>query len=243
MVSSVTDDAALQAIVEGDGGILTGLATGAVHCDTSTVSPEAACAGAEQYRHAGRLFVHAPVLGNRKHAASGQLLVFAGGDCQARTGGEAVLDLLAAKIWEFEDPGSAAALKLSCNLMIASMIAALSQSMVFAAAHAVHPGVLVDVLQNSALGCPMFASKSRQILERDWNANFVVDNLIKDLSLAGKAGRDTGVPLPLASLVQQFFVAASAKGYGSEDYSAVCKVFEELAGTDLTRQGDSSIGG
>jgi len=243
VVTSVTDDAALKEIVGGDSGILAGLSAGAVHCDTSTVSPVAACAVAERYREADRLFVHAPVLGNKKHAASGELLVFAGGQSQARKAAKPVLELLSAKIWEFEDPGSAAALKLSCNLMIASMITALSQSLVFAAKQGVDPHKLVDVLQNSALGCPMYASKSRQILERDWNANFVVDNLIKDLTLAEKAGRDADVPLPLAALVQQFFVAASVKGYGSEDYSAVCKVFEELAGTDVSRQGDSSIGG
>jgi 3-hydroxyisobutyrate dehydrogenase-like beta-hydroxyacid dehydrogenase len=103
---------------------------------------------------------------------------------------------------------------------------------VFVRKHGLDPAVFLDVIQSSALAAPMYASKSRQILERDWSANFFVDNLIKDLALARQAALERGLDLPLAALQSQLFEAAGAAGYGRDDYSAVYRVFEEMAGLE-----------
>ena len=79
----------------------------------------------------------------------------------------------------------------------------------------------------------MYGSKGASILERRFKANFSVDNLLKDLNLATGAGIKTSTPLPFASLAREMFVSATAQGYGSEDYSAVVKVLEEMADTEL----------
>jgi len=232
VISSVLDDAALRSVAMGPEGILAGLGESAVHCDTSTISPACAREMVEAFRNAGRQFVHAPVLGSRKQVAAGELLIFAGGPLEAVDRVRPALQALGKRIWELREPGSSAALKLACNLMIAGMITTLSQSLVFVRKHGLDPAVFLDVIQSSALAAPMYASKSRQILERDWSANFFVDNLIKDLALARQAALERGLDLPLAALQSQLFEAASAAGYGRDDYSAVYRVFEEMAGLE-----------
>jgi 3-hydroxyisobutyrate dehydrogenase-like beta-hydroxyacid dehydrogenase len=232
VISSVLDDAALREVSLGPGGILEGLGDTAVHCDTSTISPKCAREIHAAYGDAGKRFIHAPVLGSKKQVAAGELLIFAEGPMAAVEAARPALEALGKRIWELREPGSAAALKLACNMMIAGMITTLSQSLVFACKHGLDPRVFLDVIQSSALAAPMYASKSRQILERDWSANFFVDNLIKDIVLARRAAAEAGLDVPLLALQGQLFEAASAAGYGRDDYSAVYRVFEEMAGLE-----------
>ncbi len=230
VLSSLKDDPALREVLLPLAGQIR---ADAVLCDTSTISPAVAEELASTYGAAGRLAVHAPVLGSKRQIAEGTLLVFASGCPQAVDVLEPVLSVLARRVWRFDEPGRAAALKLACNMMIASMICALSQSLVFGAKLGVDPALFLEVLQSSNLACPMYQSKGQQILDCNWAANFVVDNLIKDITLALDTGAGSGVELPMLSLIRQMFAAASASGFGREDYSAVSKVFEEMAGVSL----------
>lgn len=230
VVTSVKDDGALRDVTFGPAGILDALPASSVHCDTSTISPALAREMAEAYATAGKQFVHAPVLGSRKQVADGSLLIFACGPHAAITAAEPVITFLGSRIWRLPEPGSAAVLKLACNMMIAGMITTLSQSMVFGAKQGVPPELLLEVLGASALSAPMFQSKGHQILRGDWSANFFVDNLIKDVWLALEAGQEAGVPLPVLAVVQQLLLAASDAGFGLEDYSAVSKVIASQAG-------------
>lgn len=235
-ISSLKDDPALLEVSLGPEGILQGLAPGGIHCDTSTILPETAEILASRYREMGKLFVHAPVLGSKKQISEGALLVFTSCPVADRARLELALTMVSNRIWWLDGPGQPAALKLACNALIASLICSLSQSLTFGKRLGVPPQTLMDVISHSALACPMFENKSRQIIADDFRANFVVDNLVKDINTIITAADASGVPMPLLAAMQQFFRAASASGYGQEDYSAVCKVFEGMAGVQLTER-------
>lgn len=236
VMSSVLDDAALTDIALGEGGILEHLEAEGVHCDTSTITPSAAEGVAAAYTARGKRFVHAPVLGSKKQIMAGELLIFVSGQERDFEIARPALQGIGKRFWHLAGPGEAAGLKLACNMLIASMITGFSQSLVFAAKLGLDPNLFVDVIQESALGCNMYSSKSRQIIERDFSANFFVDNLIKDLDLALEAAQENGIPMPTIALIQQLFTAASARGYGREDYSAVCKILEEAAEMDTSTE-------
>src|SRR5213078_4730088 len=97
--------------------------------------------------------------------------------------------------------------KLACNMLIAQMILGLGQSLLFAQQGGVDPALLLEILESSALGCPMYASKGKTLLERNFQANFVVRNLLKDLRLASQAGQETETPLPHNALNLELLVA------------------------------------
>jgi 3-hydroxyisobutyrate dehydrogenase-like beta-hydroxyacid dehydrogenase len=79
----------------------------------------------------------------------------------------------------------------------------------------------------------MYSTKGKALLERNFRANFFVRHLLKDLTLAEEAARETTTPLPMNALTRELFVAAMQQGYGDEDYSAVVKVLEGLAGVEI----------
>lgn len=233
VISVVTDPHAVMQISLESNGVLAQLPATSVHCDMSTITPEAARQIAERYRAQGKRFVQAPVLGSRKQIALGELLVFGGGSEADVQRCEPVWKVFSQRVWHLPTAEAAATLKLACNLLIAHMILGLGQSLIFAGKGGVAPALLLDVLSASALACPMYASKGRTLLERNFNANFVVRNMLKDLNLATEAGQQCGAPLLHNALSRELFSMAVQQGFGEEDYSAVVKVLEGLAGYTL----------
>lgn len=237
ILSIVTDPAAVASVTLGPEGILAGLTADGVHADMSTVAPDAARRMAAEYERQGRRFVQAPVLGSKRQIESGTLLVFAGGASKDSERCEAVWTSLAERVWRFPTVEQAASAKLACNMLIGHLIVGLGQSLLFGQQNGVPPETLLEILGASTLGSPMFASKGPKILKRDFDANFFVRHMLKDLTLAADAGQQSRTPLPLNALTRELFVAADAQGSGTEDYSAVVKVLERLAGAELHRGG------
>jgi 3-hydroxyisobutyrate dehydrogenase len=239
VLSMVSDPAAVEAVSLSESGILSGLGPESVHCDLSTVGPGSANQMAAAYAERGRRFVQAPVLGSKRQVEEGVLLVFGGGAEEDVQRCEPVWKAFAARVWHLPTAEQAATTKLACNLLIAHMILGLGQSLIFAKKGGVSPAKILDILDASALGAPMYRSKGATIAERNFNANFYVQHMLKDLSLAADAGRETGTPLPLNALSRELFIAAAQQGWGHEDYSAVVKVLEQMAGVELTNNEDN----
>lgn len=233
VISIVTDPAAVEQVSFGEQGIMPALGAESVHCDMSTVSPAWSRQMAETYRQTGKRFVQAPVLGGRKQILEGTLLVFGGGAEEDLNRCEPAWRAFSDRIWRFPTADQASTTKLACNMMIAHMMVGLGQSLLFAAKGGVSPSVLLDILSKSNLGAPMYSTKGKAVLERNFQANFFVRHLLKDLSLAEDAARETNTILPLNALTRELFVAAIQHGFADEDYSAVVKVMERLAGLEL----------
>ncbi len=233
VISIVTDPKAVEQITFGENGVLGALSAESVHCDMSTVSVEWTRTMAEAYRQAGKRFVQAPVLGGRKQILEGTLLVFGGGSEEDVSRCEPAWRTFSDKIWHFPTAEQATLTKLACNMLIAHMMVGLGQSLLFAAKGGVSPHTLLDILLKSNLSAPMYATKGQALLERNFRANFFVRHLLKDLTLAEEAARETSTILPLNAVTRELFVAAMQAGYADEDYSAVVKVLEQLAGIQL----------
>ena len=61
----------------------------------------------------------------------------------------------------------------------------------------------------------------------------MTDLLHKDLGLALDLASEHQVPMALTALTRQMYEMARAKGFGSEDYTSLMKVLEEMAGVEV----------
>jgi 3-hydroxyisobutyrate dehydrogenase-like beta-hydroxyacid dehydrogenase len=233
VLSCLLDGNALRAVCEGENGVLATLPPNAIFADMSTIAPAEAECMAQQFRTAKRRYIQAPILGSIRQIESGTLLIFAGGKEAEIVQCETVWQAFASRVWHFKTPREAATTKLACNLFIAHTIVGLGQSLLLAKKGGVRPELLLSIFQNSALNSPMVASKGKTLLERNFKANFVVKNMLKDLNLISEAGMETKTPLPLHALTRELFLAAVQAGFQDEDYSAVIKVLEQMSGTVL----------
>ncbi len=232
VISMVTDPAAVAAVSLGPDGILGALSDSAVHCDMSTVTPQSAKVIADEYAVAGKRFVQCPVMGSKKQIADGTLIVLAGGADTAIDFASVAWSAFVGQERRFPNAEQAATAKLACNMLIAQMILGLGQSLVFAKAGGVDPQVVLDIIQSSNLAAPMYGSKGKTLIERNFTPNFVVRNMLKDLNLAEASADEAAIVQPMNSEAVKLFDYAVKWGYGDEDYSAVVKVLEEMAGLD-----------
>ena len=210
--------------------ILSGLRKGSVHVDMSTVSPATTKDLGKRYRDAGCFFLHSPVLGSVPQATDGSLLLFVGGDEEGFRRAEPVLKTLGSKIWRFDQPEQASHMKLLCNMFIAGMGTTLAQALVFAEKANVDSHILLDVLNQSALNAPMYQTKGKSMLDRNFTPRFFVEHMLKDINLMLHAGKELDVALPSTEVAQTLFSEAVEAGFSKEDYSAVIKVLERRAG-------------
>ncbi|HEX3754210.1 MAG TPA: NAD(P)-dependent oxidoreductase, partial [Rhizomicrobium sp.] len=99
VISSLPDDAALQAVTLGSDGLIGILRPGAVHVSMSTISPELSRQLAGAHAARGQDFVAAPVLGNPDAARARLLFVLAGGAPEAVARVRPVLERLGQRVF------------------------------------------------------------------------------------------------------------------------------------------------
>ena len=207
---------------------LKGMEDGKVYIDMSTVSPAATKQLDINFKNAGKHFLHSPVLGSIPQATEGTLLLFVGGDQEACTQSEPILNILGKEVWRFDDVAQATHAKLLCNMFIAGMMTTLVQALAFAEKAGVDRRLLLDILSHSALNSPMYQTKGASIIDRNFAPRFFLDHMLKDINLILEAGRELGAPLPAVEVSQELFAKASHLGLGKEDYSAVYKIIESM---------------
>src|SRR3972149_425051 len=131
VISMVSDSRSLDEVTDGGQGTLAGVSPGKVHIDMSTVSPVTTEKLGQAFRKKQAFFLHAPVLGSVPQATDGTLLIFVGGDRETAHRCEPVFNVLGKRVWYFDEITKASHMKLICNLFIASMVAVLSEGLVF----------------------------------------------------------------------------------------------------------------
>ena len=233
LCSMVADDAALGAVVLGRHGALAAAREKTIHVDFSTVSPRASANLAKAYSERGAAFLHAPVLGSRQAAAEGTLLLFVGGPRAAYDRVREMLNQFGQHHWYFDELTQATYMKLAANLLLSSLMGSLVQALVFAQKAKLDAAALLDVVEASSLNAPMLPRKGRTILARNFQPNFFLSHMLKDLNLISDAAGGLGVPLPMLAALRELYIAGEAQGLGGEDYSAVIRVLEQMAGVEV----------
>lgn len=230
VLTVVADPAALREVALPPRGLSAGLRPAGVHLDMSTVDPATTRELAAHHASRGRQFVHAPVLGNRRHAAAGELLIFAGGAPAALRKCQAVFDALGRKTWTWDQPERATCVKLACNLLLGGMVELLAESFLLASRAGADPRTLLEIIGGSALAAPMFHSKGQTMAAGDFAPSFYLRHMVKDLDCAARAAEELGAALPAARALRDTFAAAARAGFADRDYSAVLAWLEREAG-------------
>ncbi len=221
ILQCVTDPEAAETVALGAMGAIHGMQPGSVLAEMSTITPACARHIVDAVNRAGLSACHAPVIGNAKNIAVGTLRIFAGGDDHAITKAEPAWRLFSDVIWRFATPEQAAVVKLSINMMIPHLLLGLAQSLRFVTAGGMSGTQWLEILQSTAMACPMWDNKGPKLLAGNFTPNFTVANMAKDLNLMLQTGRDLSLPLPLTALAAQMFQSALNDGFGDADYSAV----------------------
>jgi len=236
VLTMVADDAALEGLVFGEGGILASLPRGAVHISLSTISVSLSDRLSSEHAKAGQGFLAAPVFGRPDAAEAGRLAVVVGGAETLVQKCKPLLEGMGAKLFVVgERPSMANVVKLSGNFLIASVLESLSEALAFARKSGVDAGALMEFLTATLFNAPVYKTYGELIVQgKHEPAGFALPLGLKDVRLVLQAAEAANVPMPIASVVRDRFITAMARGNQDKDWSVIGRVAAEDAGLPQT---------
>lgn len=222
-ITMLADDAAVESVTFGAGGLAERLGPGGIHISMSTVAPATTRRLAEHHAAAGNSIIAAPVFGRPDAAKAKRLWVLASGPAAQKTAVRPLLEAIGQGIFDFgEEPGAASVAKLVGNFLIAANLEAMSEAFAMAEKQGVERTAVADMLAKTLFACPIYQGYGKAIAEKRFTpVGFRMPLGLKDVELALRTAAEVTMGLPIASLVRDRFLASLAKGRGEMDWSAI----------------------
>ncbi|MDA8383137.1 MAG: NAD(P)-dependent oxidoreductase [Betaproteobacteria bacterium] len=232
VITMVSDDAALELLATGPDGFAQSLGPGGLHLSMSTISPALSRRLAALHRDRGTFYLAAPVLGRPDAAAARTLWIIQAGSTEAKAIARPYLETLSQGIFDFgEDPGGANLVKLAGNVLLASALEAMAETLAFAEKNGIPRTAFAEMFGATLFPCPVYQNYGRAIASQVYEpAGFRLDLGLKDVTLALAAAAESRVPMRLASVVRDQLTSAAAKGRADMDWSALGLEASESAG-------------
>lgn len=232
VVTMLANDAALEAVVLEEGGILSTLGQEGIHLSLSTVAPATAQKLAALHAQHGSHYVAAPVFGRPDAAAARKLWVALSGPDAAKARVKPILEQLSQGIFDFgEDVSAANVVKLAGNFLIISAIEALAEALTLAEKNGLDRTQVASLFGQTLFACPIYQNYGRMIAEQQYEpAGFKLSLGLKDVTLALQTAKSSQLPLPLASLLHDRLLALVADGKGELDWTGLALKASQEAG-------------
>ena len=234
ILTVVADDHALEEVVFSHDGILEALPDGGLHVGLSTISVAFARRLTEAHRERKQHYASAPVFGRPEAAAAAKLFVVVAGEQDQIERCSELFDVIGQKTFVVgTEPAAANVVKLTGNFLITTVLEGLAESFALARKSGVEPGKLLEVLTGSLFSAPVYQTYGSMIASGKFEpAGFKLTLGMKDNRLLLAAAEEAAVPMPMASLVRDRFIAAMALGLSEADWSAIAVLSARNAGLD-----------
>lgn len=232
---------AVDEVVAGDAGLLEGLRAGCTWIDSSTNDAHELRRLGALAGEAGVNCLEAPVTGGVHLAASGQITVLVGGDEHVYTNHLPVFEAIGGQVFYIGPLGSASVIKVITNMLAFAHLVAAGEALMLAKRAGLDLAQTFEVIRASSGNSFVHETESQVILNGSYDIGFTIDLACKDLGFAHELGREFGVPLELAGLVQQTFIRAREQYGGSAWSPMVVKLLEDALGTELRAPGFPSV--
>jgi 3-hydroxyisobutyrate dehydrogenase-like beta-hydroxyacid dehydrogenase len=228
-IYSLSNDEAVEEVVFGAKGILSGINEGQIAIDMSTVLPATSLREQEAYAKHGVDFLDAPVFGSKKESADAKLWIMAAGSKAIFETVKPVLEHLGQTVHYFGKNGNAAAMKLVGNLIVALEMEALAEGLVLAQKAGLDLNTVMEVVKVADFRSPLLLSNGQNILKRDFSTSFALKLMLKDAGLIEKFAKSLDSPIPALRVAEKNLASAVNLGFGTENASALVKALEKEA--------------
>ena len=218
----------VETVVLGESGVLTNMKRGGFLIDFTTSSPKLAERIAKVASGMNILSLDAPVSGGDIGARSGTLAIMCGGEEKAFARVEPVLQKLGDKIRHFGGPGSGQRVKMSNQILIASTMVGLVESMIYAERAGLEVSKVIDLIGKGAAGCWSINQLGPRILKGDWKPGFYIKHFLKDMRIAIEDSERMGLKLKGLALAKKFYSMSEAYDFEKDGTQALMKILRSL---------------
>jgi 3-hydroxyisobutyrate dehydrogenase-like beta-hydroxyacid dehydrogenase len=210
VILCVTGTPQVEAVLQGEGGVLQGLRAGSVVIDCSTAIPSSTERVAQAVVAVGGRFLDAPMTRTPKEAAEGRLNLLVGGDAALFDECRPLLACFAENITHTGPVGAGHRMKLLHNYVSLGFIALLAEAAACAERAGMAPDVFVDVLAKGGGGGAALERLKPFLATRDASGlRFAMANAQKDLGYYTAMAKDTGAARAIAEGVHQTYERAT----------------------------------
>ncbi|MFC0117331.1 3-hydroxyisobutyrate dehydrogenase [Pseudoalteromonas xiamenensis] len=227
----------VRAIFTGEDGLVNYLDKKTLVIDSSTIDAESAQFVGKALALAGISFVDAPVSGGVAGAAAGTLTFIVGGSETNFDKAKTVLAHMGKNIFHAGEIGAGQVAKICNNMLLSILMAGTSEALQLGVDHGLDAKVLSDIMLASSgrnwtlelyNPCPDVLPNVPS--SNGYKPGFMVDLMAKDLGLAQQAAQQTNSATPMGALAKNLYNLMQNQGKGSEDFSAIFKLYSEKKG-------------
>ncbi|HEY2102307.1 MAG TPA: NAD(P)-dependent oxidoreductase [Chthoniobacterales bacterium] len=214
-------EAVEQAALGRSSGFLTHLKPNSLWVDCSSVNPSfskkmAGEAAARQIR-----FIDAPVTGSAPAAAEAKLVFWVGADPADLERVHPLLMCMGNKIVHTGGHGMGTSMKMVVNLLLGAGMASFAEALALGRGLGLSQKMLFDSLLGAPAVAPFLALKREKIETGNYEAEFPLRWMQKDMQLATVSAYESGVAMPLANVTKEIYRLAMRDGHDTQDFSAI----------------------
>jgi 3-hydroxyisobutyrate dehydrogenase len=218
----------VRAVYGGTEGVLAAAKPGALLVDCSTIDVETARALIKEAAARGFDMLDAPVSGGTGGATAGTLTFMVGGSAAGFERARPVLDAMGKTIVHAGPAGNGQAAKICNNMMLAVSMIGVCEGFALAERLGLDRQKLFDISAKSSgqcwamtSYCPVPGPVPASPANRDYQAGFTADMMLKDLKLAQQAAQGAGAATPLGAEAASLYQILANNGLGAKDFSAI----------------------
>ncbi len=220
----------VDAVITGEDGLLQGAREGMLLVDMSTSSPVLARELAQAAWGVGVGMLDAPVSGGDVGAIEGTLSIMVGGEEGDFERAKPLFEAMGDTVVHVGGSGAGQITKAANQIVVALVMEAVSEALVLGSKAGVAPEKIIEVLSGGLAASKVLEVKGEKFAKHDFAPGGKVEFHHKDLGIALAAGREYGVALPAAAVVDEMFGALKARGRGGWDHSAIITLIEDWSG-------------
>ena len=212
---------AVEQAALGANGFLDHLKPNALWIDCSSVNPSFSKRMAAEAARREVHFVDAPVTGSAPVAEEGKLVFWVGADPADLERIRPLLLCMGNKIVHVGGPGMGTSMKMVVNLLLGNAMAAFAEGIALGEGLGISRKVLFDSLLGMPAVAPFIAAKREKIESGNYEPEFPLRWMQKDMHLASVSAYESGVAIPVTNVTKEIYRLAIRGGRGTEDFSAI----------------------
>lgn len=225
LITMLAHPEAVKSYATGSQGFLPAMSDGMVWVDCSTVNPSFSKEMATLAREHHVMMLDAPVAGTKPQAANGELIFIVGGPAEAVEYATPLFEVMGSRVVHVGESGMGASLKVVVNGMLAISMAAFAEGVALGRSLGIPEEMLLNVLIGGPVAAPFLAGKRPKIESGDYEPDFPLQWMQKDLQLATTTAYETQTSSAMAAIAKELFGNAIRAGYGEQDFSAIYAYF------------------
>ena len=222
----VTDTAAVESVVFGEGGVAAGGGGGKILIDHSSIRPDATREMAARLAaDSGMAWLDAPVSGGKAGVEAKTLVVMAGGDAEVFARAEPVIMSYAGRATLMGPAGAGQTTKLINQALCGVGFAVIAEIAALARDAGIDATQIALALAGGRADSRILQEYLPRMARGDFTPSGRIDIMLKDLTMVADFARATGSAMPITALAGELHRLLTSAGHGAEDNAATVKLY------------------